>query len=66
VVDAMEEADVSVLFTDLGTSESVADAIAAETGAEVVRLHPAQLPAGGSYVEFMRELAQAISGALAS
>ena len=66
LIETMEEAGVSVVFTDIGTPQSVAEAVADATGAEVVQLRLAQLPDDGSYVSFMRELARSITGALAS
>ncbi len=56
---------VPVIFAELGTPASVAEAIAAETGARVVKLATEQLPEDGSYVTFVRSLAQAIAEALA-
>jgi ABC-type Zn uptake system ZnuABC Zn-binding protein ZnuA len=66
LVATMEDAGVSVIFTDIGTPQSVAEAVAAETGADVVLVNDAQLPPDGSYLTLMRELAHAIAGALAS
>jgi zinc/manganese transport system substrate-binding protein len=55
---------VPVIFAELGTPTSVAEAIAAETGARVVELATEQLPEDGSYATFIRSLAQAIAEAL--
>ena len=55
---------VKAIFTELGTSPSVAKAIGDETGVEVVQLSTHTLPEDGSYFSFMKNLAAAISGAL--
>lgn len=73
-VSARELADISevirdngmtVIFTEVGTPQSVVDAIAGETGAQVVALPSHNLPADGSYVTFIRDIATAIAAALA-
>jgi zinc/manganese transport system substrate-binding protein len=58
------ENGVKVIFSELGTSPSVAAAIAGETGARVVQLSTHVLPQDGSYFTFMRDLAGVITGAL--
>jgi zinc/manganese transport system substrate-binding protein len=52
------------LFVEPGTPTSVADAVAAETGAQVIVLAAEQLPADGSYFTLMREVADTIASAL--
>ena len=61
---AIEENKVRAIFTELGTSPSVAKAIGDETGVKVVRLTTHALPADGSYFSFMRDLATIIADAL--
>ena len=61
---AIQENQVKVIFTELGTPPSVAKAIGAETGARVVELNTHALPADGSYFTFMRNMADTISNAL--
>lgn len=60
----IEENDVKAIFTELGTSPVVADAIGNETGVKVVELTTHTLPADGSYFTFMRNIAQVITDAL--
>lgn len=55
---------VKVIFTELGTSPAVAQAISEETGVAVVELSTHTLPADGSYLTFMLNLANVITGAL--
>ena len=64
LISTMEEAGVDVVFTSIGTPEDLAGAVAEAVGGEVVRLSMAQLPADGSYVSLIRDLAQAIAAAL--
>ncbi len=56
--------NVDVIFVELGTSTAVAGAISDETGVSVVELPSHTLPADGSYLTFMRNLANVITGAL--
>jgi zinc/manganese transport system substrate-binding protein len=60
----IRDAAVPVVFTEIGTPRSVADAIAAETGARLVELPSHTLPADGSYFTFITQIAQAIADAL--
>lgn len=64
LISTMEEAGVSVVFTSIGTPQDIAEAVADAVGGEVVRLSMAHLPADGSYVSLIRDIAQAIAGAL--
>ena len=52
------------IFTELGTPAAVVEAVAAETGAEVVELPTEQLPADGSYETFIRTIATRIEKGL--
>jgi zinc/manganese transport system substrate-binding protein len=63
--EAITENGVTAIFTELGTSTAVAQAISDETGASVVELPSHTLPEDGSYLTFMRNLANVISNALA-
>jgi zinc/manganese transport system substrate-binding protein len=56
---------VPAIFTEIGTPQAVVDAVASETGVEVVQLPSHNLPADGSYLTFIRDIASAIAGALA-
>jgi hypothetical protein len=53
------------VFTEIGTPQAVVDAIAGESGVQVVSLPSHTLPPDGSYFTFMRDIASAIAGALA-
>jgi zinc/manganese transport system substrate-binding protein len=65
IAEAIREHGVPAIFTEIGTPQTVVDAIASETGAKVVPLPSHNLPADGSYATFIREIAGAIAGALA-
>jgi ABC-type Zn uptake system ZnuABC Zn-binding protein ZnuA len=56
---------VPAIFTEIGTPAAVVDAIAGETGVQVVQLPSHALPADGSYFTFIRDIATAIATALA-
>ncbi len=61
---AIQENQVTAIFTELGTSSAVASAIASETGARVVELAPVTLPDDGSYFTLMRNIAGVIVSSL--
>ncbi len=56
----VEDNHVKAIFTELGTSPAVSEAIGKETGAKVVALATHTLPPDGSYFTFMRNLTQVI------
>ena len=60
----IEQNQVKAIFTELGTSPAVADAIGRETGVRVVELTTHSLPADGSYFTFLHDLATVITTAL--
>jgi zinc/manganese transport system substrate-binding protein len=62
--ETIQSNDVKAIFTELGTSPQVAEAIGQETGAKVVDLPAAYLPPDGSYFTFMKGLAGTIAEAL--
>lgn len=55
---------IDTLFTEVGTPQAVADAIAAETGAQVVALPGPTIPADGSYLSYLREIGTIVADAL--
>lgn len=57
---------VTVIFTEIGTPQSVVEAIAGETGASVVELPSHNLPEDGSYATFVLDIANAVASALAA
>ena len=57
---------VGVIFSEAGTPDQVVEAIADETGADVVVLDTHLLPEDGTYDTFMTELVSAIVSALSS
>jgi zinc/manganese transport system substrate-binding protein len=65
LIETIRREDVPVIFVELGTPTSIAQAVAEETGADVVELPTEQLPADGSYETFIREIATHIADALA-
>ena len=60
----IEAAGVPAVFTEVGTSPATAEAIANDTGAQVVELATHNLTADGTYRSFMLAIATAISDAL--
>jgi zinc/manganese transport system substrate-binding protein len=60
----IQENQVKAIFTELGTSPAVAQAIGQETGVQVVELTTHALPADGSYFTFIRNVAQTIADGL--
>jgi zinc/manganese transport system substrate-binding protein len=61
---AIEDNQVKAIFTELGTSPAVAQAIGAETGVKVVELTTHSLPDDDSYFTFMTDIANVITNAL--
>jgi len=61
---AIEINQVKAIFTELGTSPTVAKAIGDETGVKVVELTTHALSTDGSYFTFMKNMANVIAGAL--
>ncbi len=54
------ENHVKAIFSEIGTPQSISDAIGRETGVKVVQLATHYLPPDGSYSTFMRNLASTI------
>ncbi|MGA3058010.1 MAG: metal ABC transporter substrate-binding protein [Candidatus Limnocylindrales bacterium] len=52
---------VKAIFTELGTSAAVADAVGNDTGARVVQLTTHALPADGSYFTFMTDISKLVA-----
>ena len=61
---AIGESHVKAIFTELGTSPAVANAIGAETGVKVVELTTHVIPGDGSYFTFLRNVVTVITNAL--
>lgn len=62
--DQVLKAGVTVIFSELGTPSKTAEAIASETGAEIVEVSTHVIPEDGKYETFMRELMRTIVEAL--
>jgi zinc/manganese transport system substrate-binding protein len=60
----IQKNQVKVIFTELGTSPAVAQAISQETRVRVVEITTHALPEDGSYFTFLRNLARAVTEAL--
>lgn len=60
----VEAAGVPAIFTEAGTPEGVADAIADETGARVIAIDTVALPDDGSYATLLRDVASAVDDGL--
>ncbi len=63
--EQVEREQVPAIFTEIGTPPALSDAIAEETGVEVVELGSHTLPDDGSYFTFIDDIAVAVAGALA-
>jgi zinc/manganese transport system substrate-binding protein len=61
---AIQENNVKAIFTELGTSPSVAASIGKETGVKVVELTTHVLPSDGSYFTFMVDVSKVIAEGL--
>jgi len=64
LIEDINASGATAVFTDVGTPQPVARAVADETGARIVELQVAQLPAGGSYQDLLRELSRQVVAAL--
>ena len=62
--DAIAEAQVTTVFTEVGTPKKVAEQVATETGARLVELPSHGLATGGDYRAFITELATRIHDGL--
>jgi zinc/manganese transport system substrate-binding protein len=62
--EAIEAARADVIFTEIGASPSVVDAIASDTGARMVELGTHNLPDDGTYRTFMLDIAGVFVSAL--
>jgi zinc/manganese transport system substrate-binding protein len=56
----IEQNQVKAIFYEIGTPKTISDSIGRETGVKVVELATHFLPADGSYITFMHELASTI------
>ncbi|MET0773310.1 MAG: metal ABC transporter substrate-binding protein, partial [Candidatus Limnocylindrales bacterium] len=64
ISEIIREQAVPAIFAEIGTPQAVVDAIASETGVRVVPLPSHTLPADGSYLTFVRDIATTVAGAL--
>ena len=64
LIAAVRQEGVTAVFTEVGTPQSVARALADDAGAQIVELQVAELPEDGTYADLLRTLAQSIAGAL--
>ena len=65
LIEDIKANGVPVVFTEVGTPRAVAEAVAADSGAELVPLSTSQLPEGGTYQDLMRDIATTVADALA-
>ena len=65
LIEAIRDNGVPVVFTEVGTPESVARAVADDSGAQLVPLSASQLPEGGTYQDLIRDIASTVDRALA-
>lgn len=64
LIEDIKANDVAAVFSEVGTPQSVAEAVASDAGATLVPLSTSQLPEGGSYQDLVRDIATTIAGAL--
>ena len=64
LADRIESTGARAIFTEIGTPTDVAEAIARETGVEVVDVASHNLPDDGTYATFLTETATRIADAL--
>ena len=64
LADAIRREGVKAVFTEIGTSRQIADAISDETGVQVVELASHNLPGDGTYSTFMLDNARKVAAAL--
>lgn len=64
LAERVHDEHVDVIFTEIGTSKAVVDAISTESGARVVEVATHSLPDDGSYFTFLDDLVDRIVAAL--
>jgi zinc/manganese transport system substrate-binding protein len=64
LAETVRAAGVDVVFTEVGTPDQIAAALASETGARVVEVTLEQLPPDGSYESLIRDVAATVADAL--
>ena len=64
LAEKIRVAKVPAIFTELGTSPAVAEAIGSQTGAKVIELTTHVLPADGSYATFVKDIATLVAEGL--
>lgn len=65
LIEDIKANDVAVVFTEVGTPRSVAQAVASDSGAELVPLSTSQLSPDGTYQDLIRTIATSVAQALA-
>ena len=65
LISDIRDSDVPAVFAEVGTPQSVAEAVAGDSGAELVTLSTSTLPEDGSYASLLRDMATTVAGALA-
>lgn len=65
LIDDIRANAVGAVFTEVGTPQSVAQAVASDSGAELISLSTSQLPADGTYQDLIRDIASTVAEALA-
>ena len=61
----IQDNDVAAVFAEVGTPQAVAEAVASDSGAELISLSTSELPEGGTYQDLIREIATTVAAALA-
>jgi zinc/manganese transport system substrate-binding protein len=60
----IKDSEVTAVFAEIGTPQAVAEAVAGDSGAELVTLSTAQLPEDGTYASLIRDMATTVADAL--
>jgi zinc/manganese transport system substrate-binding protein len=66
LIEDIRANDVSAVFTEVGTPQAVAEAVASDSGVELVALSTSQLPDGGTYQDLIVDIATTVAGALSA
>ena len=64
LIEDIRANDVRAVFAEVGTPQAVAEAVASDSGAELVSLNTSQLPDDGDYQALILEIAMTVADAL--
>jgi len=64
LIEDIKANEVRAVFAEVGTPQAVAEAVASDSGVELVAFSTSQLPEGGTYQDLIVEIATTVAGAL--